>query len=375
MNDLPITLNLKYCEWIKHRENIPQLITELFQSWLEQPIQGKICIAALNEVPNDYIISELIVIYETFSRLLRENNYNPAEYFVSVYGYHMPMEKFYGVETGPVTIVNWFELQTYLHIQTHSTAKSWNSDNHKLLFKVGKLSPHRMAVLSSLISSDLMDKISLAFKLLNSDVWGYTEIQKSHEYMFGTPDIEYFREYDNDLDIDLRDTWTDTYSHYTGFPYGVTDYENTLGSIVCESHYGDTGNNFYGLPWMTEKSYLPIINKHPFILFAETNHIEFMQKDGYLTYNHLSPSMEHLSQTWTRQDNFHGDSGKALVAKCITEFMDALKNNPREVNHMVEHNYQNFMARGKAMADELNAVCENLIDTLFECRYRNIQDG
>jgi len=83
----------------------------------------------------------------------------------------------------------------------------------------------------------------------------------------------------NPDNIDIEATVNRFGYEYNGIPYSVDLYAQTDFSVVSETTFDQTNN-----PWITEKVWIPILNKHPFIIAGDTNILQKLESMGFETF-------------------------------------------------------------------------------------------
>lgn len=166
----------------------------------------------------------------------------------------------------------------YLLTQKHKAniCQSWNADNKNILFLTGR--PHkinRVRLLYKLLQTDLNQDLVYSF-----DMPARWEI-KSRTFLPELSDDEWTallklqREPDNNL---VNDN--------VGIPYGDDLYCSSLFQIISETHFDRCRAP---VPHVTEKSWLSIINRRPFIMAGEFDMMRWFKHNGFYTFQELLP--------------------------------------------------------------------------------------
>jgi hypothetical protein len=61
-------------------------------------------------------------------------------------------------------------------------------------------------------------------------------------------------------------------------------YDSTSVSYICETH-DNIGYQYVSNHFITEKTYRPIINRHPFVVQATAGFLENLHNKGFLTFS------------------------------------------------------------------------------------------
>jgi hypothetical protein len=149
-------------------------------------------------------------------------------------------------------------------------AVTWDSKAEKFLFLTGK--PFKF------------NRVRLLYKLVNAGlvghaVWSFNcrtlqEIQKSSVYI---------EEMTNQEFADFVKTYTnfpDKYFSSTGTPFETRLYESKLFKLVSETEF----NRNSSCPWITEKTWLAIVNRLPFIMAGEHKTLQRLNQMGFKTF-------------------------------------------------------------------------------------------
>jgi hypothetical protein len=125
-------------------------------------------------------------------------------------------------------------------------------------------------------------------------------------------------------------------SHYGGIPYAETMYSDVKFRIISETRFKSDKNNF---PWVTEKTWLTIVNRCPFIMVGEPGTLDYLESMGFKTfknylkihdYDNIRPIGNRLDAIVTNTEYWLNDA----------DFAD-------EIQLDVEHNYNRFIELGK----------------------------
>jgi len=116
----------------------------------------------------------------------------------------------------------------------------------------------------------------------------------------------------------------------SGIPYDVKLYTNSLFSVVSESRF-----NFDTNPWITEKTWLPIINRRPFIIANSTNSLTKLQKMGFLTFEEFLkvPDYDQIADSELRLD---------AIVENTQHWLDTIHAQSKTIIEYVEHNFLNL---------------------------------
>ena len=112
-------------------------------------------------------------------------------------------------------------------------------------------------------------------------------------------------------------------------------YKNSFFSIVTETDFGSSDEDFL----LTEKTFKPLLLKHPVVVFSGPGALRELQELGYLTYDPIIP--ESYDQIFDPNLRF------ASIAESIDLVFDKIRHMPDEFMAqclpIIEHNKKNFI--------------------------------
>ena len=128
---------------------------------------------------------------------------------------------------------------------------------------------------------------------------------------------------------------------YDSIVYDASIYAQTCFSLVSETTFTSTTS-----PFVTEKIYKSILNKHPFIVAGDTNLLSYLNTLGFVTFERFLPvrNYDTIDNTENRLN--------ALVTNA-KYFISNIKKNAVEIEEMVKHNVDNFKRLHKTLELEI----------------------
>jgi len=127
-------------------------------------------------------------------------------------------------------------------------------------------------------------------------------------------------------------------------------YKQTNFSIVAETIYDNYQTN--KSPFLTEKIYRTIYNKHPFILAAAPGYLSALKEMGFRTFENYLPQSHYDT---ILDDNLRLD----IIADNVAAFPGAIIKYQDDINEDIEHNYALL---NKIISDELKNINDLCID-------------
>ncbi len=203
---------------------------------------------------------------------------------------------------------------------------SWNPNADRYLFLTGKpYKPQRIGLLYKLYKRGLLDRCNYSLFMdpgmkeksrpLVPDATDteYDEFVKN--YTRSPDDIVYFKQ-DGDM-------------HYGGVPYDDTLYANSLFRVVSETSVDCNP------PYITEKTWLTVLNCSPFIIAGDLNSCKYLQSRGLETFDKIFdiPTYDNIVP--------HTDRLEHIIAH-VEQWLSG-NFNKSEVADMVEHNHKRFL--------------------------------
>jgi hypothetical protein len=173
--------------------------------------------------------------------------------------------------------LDYFLVKTFIKIieDVHPINLNWNHSADKALFLMGKAEkPHRFGLLARLYEHRLLDQLEWSFYA------DHGIIEQCRKMLPHYSDYN-FKKFLNicvrDLDPIEKQIQYST-SHYGGFPYDVSLYENTCLSIISETEFHRVPA---GYEWITEKTWRAIANRHPFVMASSPGTLSKLKSFGF----------------------------------------------------------------------------------------------
>ena len=230
-----------------------------------------------------------------------------------------------------ILYIDYFAYRTYEEILIHNKSSviyRWPKHADKFLFLTGTPSRHnRIRLLYKLIEAGLKDKCIWSLPI--DDL----ELSKIHLHL---PEVSR-----SDLDIFLQ-TYSRKLDKPLVKPYDSIVYNASIYAQACFSLVSETSFNSTTFPYVTEKIYKSILNKHPFILAGDTNSLSYLSTLGFVTFEQFLPirNYDTIDNTENRLN--------ALVTNA-KYFISNIKKNAVEIEEMVKHNVDNFKRLHKTL--------------------------
>jgi hypothetical protein len=162
--------------------------------------------------------------------------------------------------------------------KTSRCAEHWDANAQKVLFLTGKPDRlHRTRLLYKLINSELKDCLSWSYKV---DAHQLSKVMSFLDNISLSKRNEF-------LELSYRDLDGYLGSHLgsTGIKFDTTIYSSAVLQIISETDF----DRPFSCPFITEKTWLSIANRRPFIVAGELFHLKRLKSFGIRTFEQYLP--------------------------------------------------------------------------------------
>lgn len=243
-----------------------------------------------------------------------------------------------------IVFLDYFLLLVYLRLSRNKESaivQKWNSNSSTWLFLTGKPNKlNRLGFLYYLYQNNLLDKCVWSL-FVNKDL--ATECKY---FLYELDDLQsetWLNRFSQSPD-DIKIAFTKSGYHYSGIPFGNI-YESALFQVVSESAFVNIH------PWITEKTWLSIINRRPMMIFGNPGSMPMLEKMGFETYNNFLIDTE-FDQSDNVQDRY------VSLGKNIQHWIKNLSKHADEISHITEHNHQQLIAIAESNIEKLKNLSE-----------------
>jgi len=206
----------------------------------------------------------------------------------------------------------------------------------KINLLVGKIDkPSRSLVLQSFYTSNLKD--STTFSVLG---------MPNGDANFSTEFLQFLKDNQGPLDGALTFQQGDGVSSQ-GWSDNTSIYDNSSVSVICETH--ETNDSLF----ITEKTYRPIINRHPFVARASFPLLTYLRAIGFKTFNTLIDESYESSEISSNQTD--------RLVSAAGELLEQTQTQADQVQAIVDHNYETLI---KFAQSELSLLNQRIFDLL-----------
>lgn len=244
-----------------------------------------------------------------------------------------------------IFFIEYFIWRTCRKVLDHGVCghnKKWNHNATKFMMLNGK--PHRK------------HRIRLLWKLshlLENATWSLHVHQGTYDQcraLIPELDDQQFEEFVNrhnrnpdNIEMQLMSNTT----HYGGIPYDPDLYTNSLFSVISECHFNTMDDR---VPWLTEKTYIPILNKVPFIIAGDNGSLSALNDLGFKTFEQYLPQSDY--------DTVVGSPQKLDVLVENTQYWVENMEDKDSINADVEHNHVRLLELASSNRQRLMELCD-----------------
>jgi hypothetical protein len=247
-----------------------------------------------------------------------------------------------------IIYVDFFFWRVYQEIivkKTNKTNPHWNSNADKFLFLTGKPNKiNRIGLLWHFYKKDL----------LKHAIWSLYVQDNERETT-----LTFLK--NQGVELDVANQFIDTHwcipdnvniifsdggsPHYGGIPYDESLYAKVKFRVVAETSFQ------YKNPFLTEKTWLTIVNRCPFIMAGDCGSLDYLESLGFKTFKKYLkvPDYDSLQNPLARLN--------AIVTNTSSWLTDLESSD--EIHQDVEYNYNHFVQLGQAMATDLQQQIQN----------------
>lgn len=234
--------------------------------------------------------------------------------------------------------------------QKSAIVQEWNSQTGKFLFLTGKPNkPNRIRLLYKLTKENLVNDNQCIWSLMmlpdiNDTKRFISELGDKQEEFIS----QYERNPDNITLVAIGDIWM-----YRGIPYDTKLFQNTSFRIISETFFR---NDHKDNPKITEKTWISILNKVPFIMAGDCGTLSKLKSMGFKTFEEYLPipNYDNIDDVEQRLD---------AIVHNAKYWLENIADNEEEIRKDIDHNVDNLYKIAKNTWDKLEKIIE----------YNNIQ--
>ena len=238
--------------------------------------------------------------------------------------------------------------------QKNLASPKWNPDIRKGLLRTGNLNRYtRIGILKLLYDHNLLDKI----------VWTLPNAERQKINV-----LKYFAKWNNNIPKNFEEFYEYVARHAITNPNSILikDVDPKLKEILpnefftdwfiesfAQANFSIISESDFSYGAISEKSYLTMLHKHPFIIVNTPKHVEKLKQLGFKTFENYLPCDHYIN---IEDDRLRLD----LIIENIRSFQKIIEDRKEEIAADVEHNYNLCLQ----MAAETERQLKNLSDVL-----------
>ena len=250
-----------------------------------------------------------------------------------------------------VVFIDWPLLRCYNEVVVKHKSDIntvWNPDAGRYLFLTGKPAKiNRIGLLYKLHQHNLLQQCDHSL-FMHQGMW-----QQSKEIIPELSDVEFaefVNRYQQSPDNIIPNMQTDN-MHYGGIPYDCGIYATSLFRLVSET------NMEFSPPTLTEKTWLTILNRQPFVIAGDRNVCQYLRQLGFETFDTMFeiPTYDNIHNPAERLD-----STVEHVKQWLNGNFDKIK-----VKNMIDHNYHQLESIALNTKDNFKKITGYDIDSVI----------
>jgi hypothetical protein len=261
------------------------------------------------------------------------------------------------IDKSDCIFVNFFIVFTFMHSfrKNQKINETWNRESDKALFLMGKIDKlNRLPLLYKLYKDNILDNViySLfvtkkrfenAHKMIPIPYDEYKSFVEKHQKKLDNPTF-----FNNGRTVPFSQGSSMANVLTNGFPFDEKLYQDSCLSIIAETWF----DKYMDSPlFITEKTYKPMINKHPFIMACVPGALKYLNNLGFHTFEKYTLIKDY--------DDIDDDELRLeSIVKNVKYFLEIKNEYADEIQKSVDHNFTHL---NNLLEIELNKI-QNLLD-------------
>jgi len=178
-----------------------------------------------------------------------------------------------------ILYLDWFLLSVYYRLIMNNESpvvSHWNPKSHSILFLAGRAQKiNRIRLLYKLLKTDVSNCLNFSFLVKQ----GHKQQCRSLLPDLSDNEFEWLMAHERQVD-EFGASWNHTCPTPPGIAYQEKIYSSALFQIIAETDF----DRPFIYPWITEKTWLSIINHRPFIIAGEYHTCDRLESMGFQTF-------------------------------------------------------------------------------------------
>jgi hypothetical protein len=255
--------------------------------------------------------------------------------------------------------------QYYGHNRNNNNL-GWNFKSNTGLYIPGKIQRlSRTLPMYELYKNNLLDKFIWSYNVNTNNKKIIREQFLNH---LSQDEFENFvNQCNRSLDINTEDSRVGFESDFilsNPWPYNEKLYSDTSFSLISECWFHYPNNKEY--VYVTEKTYRPILNMHPFILIGCKGTLKTLKEMGYETFTDYMLIKDY--------DDIESEHDRIIAAiKNVEYFQNHFTDHIEEIKQQVVHNFHNFHNMMKTEIESIDLVLPKDTDPRTSFTWKDIR--
>jgi len=233
----------------------------------------------------------------------------------------------------------------------------YNTDltlSDQFLLLTGKIyKSHRIKAISDLYKGGLMTEEQGLWSLRVPDVEEWHNEARRLAQHYDLP-FDVLKSLERNLDYNLNFHIGNHGFHSTGMPYDTEIYRQSGVVVLTESSSAPREDwQSASSPWLTEKTYLCMINHRPFIAVSLAHINAKLRERGFCTFDDYYDACD---------GEFHDNSN---VAQAVQQFRANLQQHRTEIQRRLVHNHQLATKMYNSVKQQLDDISVNYLDKVL----------
>ena len=262
-----------------------------------------------------------------------------------------------------MVFLDYFLMRTHHWLTEHKISgivPQWNHDRDKVLFLLRRPHKiHRVRLLYKLLKTELEPHLLYSLKIKDQQ-----DFERSRVYLPDVPDSEFAW-------LIEHQRQADRFFSPKGMPYAAEIYDLALFQILSETDF----DRPFQHPWITEKTWLSIINRRPFIMAGEVRTLDHLESMGFHTFREfmLVPNYDNPESPGFLE--YGADTGRTghLVTPGQHQHWREFYANTRDPNWPSDVAYDDISALPQEIRQELGSSYQPPIENFDELRLEAVK--
>jgi len=302
-----------------------------------------IIIDCTKEINGDLAVAEN---YETsfkqkYQKLFRDLKKNNIRIFLFLNTWYYQYRNIFNIsEIDEIVYIDAFLYSTYRKLiiekQSPIIEKYQQKETNKFLCLINKpANPHRIGLIYKLSQRNLLKDSIYSFIIHNS--FTYDECRGVMHFLTDEEFNNFYNLNKRSLDLDYNSSKINEvfHTHYTGIPYDYKLFRDCNFQLISETHFDVS-------VWITEKTWISIVNKRPFIIAAYPGFLKKLRRMGFRTFEKYM-----LNSNYNDIPEFQIEERLDAMVDNVEFWLNNIHKFQKQISEDVDYNYCLFMKLAK----------------------------